>query len=44
MDEESPSHHLSAIEFEITHCQDELTGLSQVIDEVEDEVDRVGRT
>ena len=44
MDKDSPSHRLSDIEFEITHCQNELTGLSRVIDEVESELDRVGRT
>ena len=43
MDKESPSHRLSDIEVEITQCQDELTGLSQIIDEVEGELNRVGR-
>ena len=44
MDEGSPSHRLSDIEFEITDCQGELTGLSQIINEVEGELDRVSRT
>jgi len=43
MEKESPNHHL--LDIEITRCRDELTELSQIIDEVEGELelDRVVR-
>ena len=44
MDKESPNRRLLDIESEITQCWGELAGLSQIIDEVEGELDRVGRT
>ena len=44
MDKESPDRHLLDIKLEITQCQGELAGLSQIIDEVEDELGQVGHT
>ena len=44
MDKESPNRRPLDIEFEISQCRGELTGLSHIIDEVEGELDRVGRT
>ena len=44
MDKESTNKSLSDIEFEITQCRGELARLSQLIDEVEDELGRVSRT
>ena len=44
MDKESPNRRLLEIEFEITQCRAELAGLSQIIDEVEGEPDRVNHT
>ena len=44
MDKESPNRRLLDIDFEIAQCRGELAGLSQIIDEVEGEPGRVGRT
>ena len=44
MDKESPNRRLLDIKFEITQCRGELAGLSQIIDEVEGELGRVGHT
>jgi len=44
MDKGSPNRRLLDIEFEIKRCQDELAGLSQIIDEVEGDLGQVGRT
>ena len=42
MDKDSPNRRL--LEFEISQCRGELTGLSHIIDEIEGEFDRVGLT
>ena len=44
MNKELPNHRLLDIEFEISQCKGELTGLSHVIDEIEGGSYRVGRT
>ena len=44
MDKGLPNRRLVDIEFDIKRCQGELAGLSQIIDEVEDDLGRVGRT
>ena len=44
MDKGPPNHHLLDIESEIKRCQGDLAGLSQIIDEAEADLGRVGRT
>ena len=44
MDKRSPNRHQMDIESEMKRCQGELAGLSHIIDEVEGDLGRVGRT
>ena len=44
MDKGSPNRRLLDIKFEIIQCRGELTGLSQIIHEVEGELGQVGRS
>ena len=44
MDKGPSNRRLEDIEFDIKRCHGELAGLSQIIDEVEGDLGRVGRS